>query len=223
MTLTRRSLMALAPAALALGAALPRLALAETTTDSTPAPAADSIVDFGVGDPNAKLTLSEYLSFTCPHCEHFHSTLYPKLKADYIDKGLLRLEYHEVYFDKFGLWGAMLARCGGEMRYAGIVDLLYDRQRDWAATDDPTVAVAELKKIGLIAGIDEATADACLKDQGVAQALVGHYKASLERDFPNDSFHGTPSFLLNGVVNSEINANMDYADLKAILDAELAK
>ena len=70
---------------------------------------------------------------------------------------------------------------------------------------------------------DDATADACLKDQTVAEALVGHYKASLARDFPNDSFEGTPSFMLNGVVNKDMNANMAYEDLQAILDAELAK
>jgi protein-disulfide isomerase len=212
MTLTRRRLMLLSTglAALPLGAA---------RADTTTPPPADTVQDFGIGDVGAKVQISEYLSFTCPHCEHFHAEVYPKLKADYIDTGKVRLTYHEVYFDRYGLWGAMLARCGGEMRYIGIVDLLYDKQRDWAASDDPTVAVDQLKKIGLIAGIDDATADACLKDQTVAQALVTHYQSSLDRDFPKNSFQGTPSFIINGVSHG----NMAWEDMKKIIDDELAK
>lgn len=213
MTLTRRSLLALTSATAALSVALPAgMALAE-------APTPESIQDFGIGDPNAKVQIHEYLSFTCPHCKHFHDEVYPKLKAEYIDTGKARLTYHEVYFDKYGLWGAMLARCGGEMRYVGIVDMLYDKQLDWAGSDDPTVAVDQLKKIGLIAGVDEATADACLKDQDMAQALVGHYQASIAKDFPNDSFGGTPTFIVNGTVHS----NMAWEDFKKIIDEELAK
>jgi protein-disulfide isomerase len=213
MTLSRRSLM------LAAGLAMlpASLALAETTT--TEAPTAETIPDYGIGDPAAKVKIVEYLSFTCPHCEHFHAEVYPKLKTDYIDKGLVRLDYHEVYFDKYGLWGAMLARCGGEMRYVGIVDMLFDKQMEWAGTDDAALAVSQLKKIGLIAGIDEATADACLKDQDMAKALVGHYQASIARDFPGDSFGGTPAFLVNGAVH----ANMTWDELKTLVDAELAK
>ena len=208
MTLTRRNLMALSSGLLVLPAGL---AWADT--------APDTVQDFGIGDVNAKVVIDEYLSFTCPHCRHFHDEVYPKLKADYIDTGKVRLNYHEVYFDKYGLWGGMLARCGGEMRYIGIVDMLYDKQTDWAANEDPTVAIAQLKKIGLIAGIDEATADACLKDQAVAQALVTHYQSSIAAAFPNDSFKGTPSFIINGVASG----NMPYADLKAIIDDALAK
>ena len=210
MTLTRRALMALSPGLIALPTAL---------TWAGSAAAAAEIVDFGIGDPNAKVVIDEYLSFTCPHCRQFHDDVYPQLKANYIDKGLVRLNYHEVYFDKYGLWGAMMARCGGEMRYVGIVDMLFDKQADWAASDDPTVAIAQLKKIGLIAGVDEATADACLKDQDMAQALVTHYQSSVAAAFPNDSFKGTPSF----IINSTVSGNMSYEDLKAILDAELAK
>lgn len=220
MTLTRRGLLQLSPGLMALTLALPAgLARAETAAATGDAASGDGIADFGIGDPAAKVKIDEYLSFTCPHCAHFHAEVYPKLKADYIDKGLVRLNYHEVYFDKYGLWGAMLARCGGEMRYIGIVDMLYDKQVDWAGSDDPTVALDQLKKIGLIAGIDDATADACLKDQEVAKTLVAHYQASIAQAFPNDTFEGTPSFIINGVVHK----NMPWEELKPILDAELAK
>jgi protein-disulfide isomerase len=161
----------------------------------------------------------EYLSFTCPHCAAFHGEVYPKLKADYIDTGKVRLDYHEVYFDQLGLLGGMLARCGGELRYMGITDILLDKQRDWAGAADMNAAVAQLKKIGLAAGMDDATVDACLRDQALAEALVANYQKNIETDYPGDTFSGTPSFIINGTQHS----NMDYAELKAIIDAELAK
>lgn len=203
--LTRRSLMALS------------LALAASGLHAQTAAA--PIADYGIGDTAAKVKIVEYLSFTCPHCERFHRDVFPRLKADYIDTGKVRLEYREVYFDQLGLLGAMLARCGGEMRYMGITDMLYDKQKDWAGAADMPSAVAALKKIGLAAGMEDATTDACLRDNTMAEALVAHYQANIAADFPDDSFGGTPSFIINGTTYS----NMDYAELQAILDAELAK
>ncbi len=217
MNLTRRDMLLYSTSLAALTAA--PMAWADSAT-APPAPTADSIQDYGIGDTNAKVKIVEYLSLTCPHCEHFHAEVYPTLKAEYIDKGLVRLEYHEVYFDRYGLWGAMLARCGGEMRYIGIIDMLYNKQRDWAASSDPTVAVDELKKIGLIAGIDNATADACLQDQAMAKALVAHYQANLAKDYDKaNPFQGTPSFIINGTRYG----NMAWADMKKIIDDDLAK
>ena len=215
MTLTRRSLLLISTVLAALAVTG---AWAETTA---PADATAPVViqNFGIGDTAAKVTILEYLSFTCPHCQRFHTEIYPKLKADYIDTGKVRLEYREVYFDQYGLFGAMVARCGGEMRYMGITDLLYDKQRDWAGSDDVNVVVSELKKIGRTAGMTDDQVDVCLKDQQVAEALVAHYQANIAADYPNDSFQGTPSFIINGTQYG----NMSFEELQKILDAELAK
>jgi protein-disulfide isomerase len=178
-----------------------------------------AVQNFGIGDPAAKVTIMEYLSFTCPHCAAFHGEVYPLLKADYIDTGKVRLEYHEVYFDQLGLLGAMLARCGGELRYMGITDMLLDKQQEWAGAGDMNAAVEQLKTIGRAAGMEDATVDACLRDQAQAEALVANYQTNIETNYPGDTFGGTPSFIINGTKHS----NMSYDELKAILDAELAK
>jgi protein-disulfide isomerase len=207
---TRRHVMALSAGFAALAAT----AQGQTeTTEAAPVP------NFGMGDVAAKVKIVEYLSFTCPHCMHFHRDVLPKLRAEYIDTGKVRLEYHEVYFDQLGLLGAMLARCGGEMRYFGITDMLYDKQMDWADAADMNAAVEQLKKIGRAAGMEDAAIDACLRDQAQAEALVANYQKNIATDYPGDSFGGTPSFIINGTQHS----NMDYAELKGIIDAELAK
>ncbi len=178
-----------------------------------------AVQNFGIGEPEAKVKIFEYLSFTCPHCARFHADVYPLLKADYIDTGKVRLDYHEVYFEQLGLLGAMLARCGGELRYMGITDMLFDKQQEWAGAGDMNAAVEQLKKIGRAAGMEDATFDACLRDQAQAEALVANYQTNIETNYPGDTFGGTPSFIINGTKHS----NMSYDELKAILDAELAK
>jgi protein-disulfide isomerase len=173
------------------------------------------ITDMVTGNLESTVTLVEYASFTCPHCANFHAEVFSKIKPEYIDTGLIKFEYHEVYFDRYGLWAAMLARCGGEMRYFGITDILFEKQREWAATDDPAVVVENLKTIGRSVGLEDAAMDVCLKDQAMAEALVAHF----EENMAKDEVEGTPTFFINGVKHS----NMTYEDMKALLDAELAK
>lgn len=173
------------------------------------------ITDMFAGNAESTVTLVEYASFTCPHCANFHEEVYSRIKPEYIDTGLIKFEYREVYFDRYGLWAAMLARCGGEMRYFGITDILFEKQREWAASDDPTQVVSNLKTIGRSVGLEDAAMDVCLKDQVMAEALVAHFEANMTKD----EVEGTPTFFINGVKHS----NMSYEDLKALLDAELAK
>jgi protein-disulfide isomerase len=207
MKLNRRAMIALAAAATA--AMTPALAQEATTTEAA------SVKDFSLGSPDAKVKMVEYASFTCPHCANFHATTFKELKRDYIDTGKVHFTLREVYFDRYGLWAALIARCGGEMKYFGIHDMLFDQQQDWAASDNPQQVVDKLKTIGRAAGLEDAAMDACLNDTANAEALIKQFQTNFEAD----GVQGTPTLFINGAKHG----NMAYADLKAIIDAELAK
>lgn len=199
--LNRRAMIALAAAM----AASPAVAQEAAATEPG---------DFSLGSPDAPVKMVEYASFTCPHCATFHATVFKDLKKDYIDTGKVHFTLREVYFDRYGLWAAMVARCGGEMRYFGIHDMLFDQQAEWAGSQDPVQVVQNLKTIGIAAGLDAAAIDVCLNDQEQAEALIARFQANMAAD----GVEGTPTIFINGTKHS----NMTYADLKAILDAELA-
>lgn len=207
MKLNRRAMIALAAAATA--AMTPALAQ-ETATAAAAAPG-----DFSLGSPDAKVKMVEYASFTCPHCANFHDTVFGQLKKDYIDTGKVHFTLREVYFDRYGLWAALIARCGGEMKYFGIHDMLFAKQSEWAASDDPAVVVENLKTLGRSAGLEDAAMEACLNDTANAEALINRFQTNFEAD----GVEGTPTIFINGTKYP----NMTYEDLKAILDAELAK
>lgn len=189
-------------------------AVAQETPSAQEAQVAE-IKDMTLGPVDAKVTLIEYASYTCPHCANFHTNVFKDLKKDYIDTGKIHFVYREVYFDRYGLWAAMVARCGGEMKYFGVQEMLYKDMQGWAGSDDPNVVVGNLKKIGRTAGMDDAQLDACMQDGAMAQAMVDHYETVMKEY----EVQGTPTLIING----NKHANMSYADLKTILDAELAK
>ncbi|ATG48221.1 thiol-disulfide oxidoreductase [Celeribacter ethanolicus] len=187
----------------------------------TPAQAEDmpdtsDIFELTLGDKDAPVEMIEYASYTCPHCATFHKTVFEPLKKEYIDTGKVRFVYREVYFDKFGLWASMVARCGGEMRYFGVQKMLYDEQSDWIAGGRDTMQIVEnLRKIGKRAGLTDENLDACLNDGDMAEKLYAKFTAEME-EYDIDA---TPSLVIDG----EKHSNMSYADLKKILDAKLAE
>ncbi len=213
MKLNRRAMIALAAAATA--AMTPALAQETTTAETPAATSAAGPGDYSLGSADAKVKLVEYASFTCPHCATFHNTVFDQLKTDYIDTGKVHFTLREVYFDRYGLWAALIARCGGEMRYFGIHDMLFAKQAEWAASDDPAQVVENLKTIGRAAGLDDAAMDVCLNDSANAEALIKQFQTNFEAD----GVEGTPTIFVNGTKHS----NMTFDELKVILDAELAK
>ena len=191
---------------------------AEAATDAAPAAAdvdTSSITEMTMGPEDAKVTVTEYASFTCPHCANFHQTTFQDLKRDYIDTGKVHFIYRDVYFDRVGLWASMLARCAGPVRFFGISDMLYNQQKEWLSADDAVAISSNLRRIGKVAGLEEDQINACLEDADKAETLLAWFNQNAEAD----DIKSTPTLMING----EQYGNMSYSDLKAIIDEKLAE
>lgn len=172
-----------------------------------------AIVEMTLGAEDAPVTIVEYASYTCPHCASFHEGTFKQLKSDYIDTGKVKFVYREVFFDRYGLWASMVARCGGTEKFFGITDLIYSGQSEWTRAGDPNLIAEELRKIGRIAGIESETLETCLSDGTKAQSLVTWY----EENAKADGVRSTPSFVIDG----DLHSNMSYADFQKILDEKI--
>ena len=172
-----------------------------------------TIVEMVQGAEDAPVEIIEYASYTCPHCANFHNGPYKQLKKDFIDTGKVKFIYREVYFDRYGLWASMVARCAGPEKFFGISDLIYEGQAEWTSAGGPTEIVDELRKIGRLAGIDNDQLEACLQDGTRAQTLVAWYQENAERD----DVQATPTFVVNG----RKVENQSYDDFKKLIEAEL--
>ena len=170
---------------------------------------APEVMEMTMGNPDAKVTVTEYASFTCPHCARFHETTFPQLKENYIDTGKINFIYREIYFDRFGLWAGMMARCAGPDRYFGVADLLYKRQRDWAS-GSAAENLANMRTIGRVAGLSDEQMDACFQDQAKAEAMVARFQETAGAD----DVTSTPTLIINGTKYG----NLPYGQLAGIID-----
>ena len=171
------------------------------------------IVEMVMGSEDAPITIVEYASFTCPHCASFHVNVLEPLKADYVDTGKVKFVFRDVYFDRYGLWASMVARCGGQEKFFGMTDILMKTQKDWTSAGDPVAISDTLRKTGRLAGLEDDQLQACLQDEDKAKALVAWFQENAAADDVNS----TPTLLIDG----EKHSNMSYDDLKKILDGKL--
>jgi len=198
--LTRRAAIATAAAA-AAGAAAPAWA------QYKPAPG-----DMSIGNPKAPIHVVEYLSLSCPHCAHFHETVFPDFKAKYIDTGRVHFTIRELLTApaQVAAAGFLMARCNGGKNYFKIVGEVFDSQSRWQGGSIKPIFLEIAKNNGLT----EAQFEACITDEKGQEALQGR----LEYATGTDKVTGTPTFFVNGV-------QMDNAEVPTLadLDAAIAK
>jgi protein-disulfide isomerase len=121
-----------------------------------------------------------------------------------------------VYFDRYGLWASMIARCGGKDRFFGISDMIYDQQRDWIGTgQDPAQIAENLRKIGKVAGLSKDQVEACLNDDTKAKTLVAWFQEHAKAD----DISSTPTLVIDG----KQYGNMSYDDLKSLIEGKLGE
>ena len=78
------------------------------------------------GNEDAKITIIAYESLTCSHCANFHKDVYPQLKKEYIDTGLVKIEFRNFPLDIAALNAAKIAQCKND-RSLEILESLYSK------------------------------------------------------------------------------------------------
>ena len=177
-----------APAAPAAAVEIPK---SEGSVDVAKLLTPGLLKDIFIGKDDAKVTIVEYASMTCPHCRHFHETTLPELTKKYIDTGKVRLVLREFPFDPRASAAFMLARCAGDDKYYAMVSALFQQQDNWARADDAKAALLQLSRL---AGFSQDSFDKCLTNQ----ELLNQVNASRERASKDFGVESTPTFFING-------------------------
>lgn len=196
---------AMAPAAPAAPAAAAPASAGDVDMAALLKPGA--LPDKVLGKEDAKVTIVEYASMTCPHCAHFAETTFPELKTKYIDSGKVRFIFREFPFDPRAEAGFMLARCAGD-NYFPMVDVLFKQQQTWAAAENVKDAMFQLSKL---AGFTQESFNACLTDQ----ALLEQVRAVQKRGADEFKVDSTPTFFING---KTYKGALSIEEMSAIID-----
>ncbi|MGB8275316.1 MAG: DsbA family protein [Alphaproteobacteria bacterium] len=163
--------------------------------------------DMVLGSPDAKVTIVEYASLTCPHCAHFETETLPQLQKAYIDTGKVKLVYRDFPLDGLALKAAMVAHCAGSEKYFAFLNLLFENQDSWAHIEDPVAGLATIAKIG---GMGEEQLRKCLNDEALSQRVAkSRFDAEKSLDITS-----TPTFFING---EKVPGALPFEQFEAIL------
>ncbi len=149
-----------------------------------------------MGRADAKVTVTLYMSFGCPHCARFEQDVFPAFKAKYIDTGRVRLVFRDFIAGEPDLAkaGALLARCVGPDRYFTVMDAIYRDQPDMFADGTASNVRPILLRIARSQGLDEVRFDTCTSDPEQQKALIerSYFFARFDR------IEGVPAFVIGG-------------------------
>ncbi|TBN13424.1 DsbA family protein [Agrobacterium cavarae] len=164
--------------------------------------------DRALGDPNAPVKIVEYMSMTCPHCAHFHNTVFDEIKKKYIDTGKVYFIIREFPFDPRAAAAFMLARCAPEQQYFPFVSMLFKQQQSWATAQDARAALLQMSKM---AGFSQESFEACLTNQ----KLLDDVNATMQRGATEFGVNSTPTFIING---KKYSGDMSVETMSALID-----
>jgi protein-disulfide isomerase len=149
--------------------------------------------EMSMGDPKAKVQVTEYASAACPHCAKFAIDVFPTFKAKYIDTGKVHYTFREVITapPQVAAAGFLMARCAGKDKYFSVLDGVFRSQEDWQQTGD---IQGSLRRVAHTAGLSDQQYEACISDDKALAAL----NARVEKYTTMDKVEATPTFFVNG-------------------------
>ncbi|MEO6041006.1 MAG: thioredoxin domain-containing protein [Croceibacterium sp.] len=186
-----------------------------------------------IGNPAAKLRLTEYISYTCPHCAAFAREGEGPLNLAYIGSGKLNLEIRHLIRDPVDLTAAVLAHCGppakfvqnhqafmlGQDRWIGPLASASQSQR--ARWRVPGLAgrraiANDFKFYDIMdrRGYSRVQTDKCLADEAMARKIA----TAADKDWKLPGVAGTPTFAINGLI---LAGTATWTALAPQLDARL--
>jgi len=169
-----------------------------------------------IGNPEAKVKLVEFVSYTCPHCAAFTREADDRIKLAYVMPGNVSLEVRHLIRDPVDLTVVMLANCGPSSKFAQNHATFMLQQAKWIAPlgnaspaqrarwtsgDGPSRRRAIASDFGLYKlmegrGYRRSEVDVCLSDEAAAT----RFAEQSAKDWDRPGIDATPSFTINGVV-----------------------
>ncbi len=164
-----------------------------------------------IGDESAKIEMIEFASLTCGHCAKFHNEVFPKIKKEFIDKGIVNFIYKDFPLDKFALKASVIARCSGNDRFFSFLKVLYNKQKDWTRTQDPFKSLLKIAKLG---GLKNDEIKVCVGNKSIEDGILKQ-RLSSSKKF---DITATPTIYFNG---QKYDGDLSFEALKLKIDSLL--
>ncbi len=161
------------------------------------------------GNENAKITIIAYESLTCSHCADFHIDVYPQLKKDYIDTGLVKIEFRHFPLDMAALNASKVAQCKQDQSLE-ILESLYNNQQAWVKGSTIEEVNKNLQKFIEIKGFN-IDFNKCINNKKIEDFVLNDRIEGAK----NFKINATPTIIIN---NQKFEKSLNYKNLKKFLE-----
>tara|TARA_Y100001935_G_scaffold121956_1_gene101116 strand:- start:249 stop:830 length:582 start_codon:yes stop_codon:yes gene_type:complete len=169
----------------------------------------NKIIPIKEGNANAKVKILVYESLTCSHCANFHKDVYPQLKEEFLDKGLVSIEFRNFPLDIAALNASKLAHCKNDGK-SKILHFLYLKQNEWIEGNTIEELNSNLKEIikdqnfGL--DYEKCVADKKVEDHILEDRIEGAKKFQI---------NATPTIIIN---DKKFEKTLNFKNLKKAIE-----
>ena len=161
------------------------------------------------GNVDAKVKLIVFESLTCSHCADFHKNVYPSLKTDFIDKGLILIEFRNFPLDMAAFNASKIAHCKNDGN-SEILHHLYKNQSSWVRGSTIEDLNKNLKDIVQESGF-ELDFEKCIANSEIEDFILEDRINGAK----NYKIEATPTLIING---EKFENTSNYKKLKKYIE-----
>jgi len=169
----------------------------------------NNIKDITEGNANAKVEILIYESLTCPHCATFHKEIYPDLKKNFIDKGLVKIQFKSFPLDIAALNASKIAHCKNDGK-PDILHFLYNNQNTWMKGENIDQINSNLKAIIKKQNL-EIDFSKCVNDKKIEDHILEERIESVKKF----EINSTPTLIIN---NKKFSKPLTYKNIKKAIE-----
>ena len=161
------------------------------------------------GKKDAKIKLIIYESLTCSHCADFHNDVYPKLKKEFIDTGVINIEFRSFPLDMAALNASKLAHCNNDGK-SDLLHFLYSNQKKWAKGS--TIEELNSNLSSVIKAFDKPLDENKCFSNNELEAFILNERIEGVKEF---DINATPTLILN---NQKFEKTLSFKNLKKAIE-----
>jgi len=161
------------------------------------------------GNVDAKVSIIVYESLTCGHCADFHAEVYPKLKKDFIDAGLVKIEFRSFPLDLAAFNASKIAHCKNDGK-SDLLHFLYENQKKWVRGETIEDINKHLKNL-IVKNKSGLDFESCLTNKDIEDHVLNDRISGVKKF----KIEATPTLIIN---DKKFDNPHNYKKLKKTIE-----
>ena len=178
-------------------------------TSGINATSATEIKRISVGNKNAKITILAYESLTCSHCANFHINVFPSLKKEFIDTGIVKIEFRHFPLNIAAFNASKISQCKNDGG-SDILNSLYLNQSKWVRGQTIEEINKNLKEFLKNEKIN-VDFNKCTTDKNIENFILNDRIEGVKKFNVN----ATPTIIIN---DKKFEKSLNYKNLKKTIE-----